>query len=361
MTTTNMAMARPRIPVYAYFELTNACNLRCLHCAVCSGLARQEELSTSEWLDVADQLYSSGCRRVRLSGGEPLLRPDLPVIAARLVRAGVKTEIVTNGSLLDEDAVRRLADVGVDTVLVSIDGEREVHDRLRQPSSTVHGSRYDLAMAAISRLARSTMACHAITQIHRHNLESLPAIYEALVQAGVVSWQVQLARPQGRLLELTSEYLLEPARLPRLAEILVDLIRSRKMRIVVSDNIGYYGRFEPILRGAGYDRPRVWTGCLSGCRVVAVDPEGNVRGCPSHPPSFGVGNIRSESFAAIWADEERFAYNTRFDVDQLAGGCARCAYRRTCRGGCKSMAFAVTATVHDNPFCLQRADQEMAR
>ena len=95
---------------------------------------------------------------------------------------------------------------------------------------------------------------------------------------------------------------------------------------------------------------------MAGCRLVTISADGEVRGCPSHPKSFGVGSVRKEPFAEIWQEAERFSYNTQWDESSLRGACAECAYSRICRAGCTSMAYAITATIYDNPFCAQRAD-----
>jgi radical SAM protein with 4Fe4S-binding SPASM domain len=93
-------------------------------------------------------------------------------------------------------------------------------------------------------------------------------------------------------------------------------------------------------------------------RVVAFCANGDVKGCPSHPREFVVGNIRETPLAEIWGDPTRFAYNTAFDEKRLEGGCARCPFGRICRAGCTSMAYAVTGTIYDNPFCIQRVGDD---
>ena len=87
---------------------------------------------------------------------------------------------------------------------------------------------------------------------------------------------------------------------------------------------------------------------------MAIRPDGGLKGCPSHPPSFVVGNVRQRPLAELWADHRLFAYNTAWDPDLLEGGCAVCDFSEICRAGCTTMAFAATGTVHDNPFCCQR-------
>jgi radical SAM protein with 4Fe4S-binding SPASM domain len=68
-----------------------------------------------------------------------------------------------------------------------------------------------------------------------------------------------------------------------------------------------------------------------------------------------VGNVRKTRLGTIWREAERFAYNTRWDERLLEGFCKTCPYRRLCRAGCTTMAYAVTGTIYDNPYCVQRA------
>lgn len=68
-----------------------------------------------------------------------------------------------------------------------------------------------------------------------------------------------------------------------------------------------------------------------------------------------VGNVRRMPLSEIWRDPRRFSYNTAWDESLLEGQCAECDFRRVCRAGCTTMAFAVTGRPHDNPYCLRKA------
>ncbi len=342
-----------RVPVSCVWEITTACNLRCVHCELDADGARPGELSTQEMLAAADALADAGCRDVSLTGGEPLLRNDWPELAAHLSSLGLQVKIVTNGTGVDAAAVHKMLHARVAGVAVSLDGEREVHDSLRVPRASM-GSRFDQAIAALHLLKASRLRTAVITQIHRRNIHDLPAIYERLAAIGVEVWQVQLTYPLGRLLQQPAPLLIDPGDLPFLHETLASLAGRGRVRILTADNIGYYAPQEPLLRSGLGGMSTFWTGCMAGCLGVCICSNGDVKGCPSHPDSFCVGNLRQESFADIWRDAARFAYNTRWEERLLEGECARCPFRCICRAGCTSMAFAVTGTIYDNPYCWQR-------
>ena len=361
MTAVNLASWVDRVPVTCFWEITDACNLRCVHCWADAGRAAPDELTTREAMALADQLAAAGCRRVYLTGGEPLLRADWPLIADRLRQRGVDTTIMTNGVRVSDAVLATMREVGVGGLFVSVDGSREVHDAIRVGAPPDVGSVHDRALRAIERGKRGGLSVTAITQVHRGNLRELDAMGELFAELGVDNWQIQLCRPLGRLVRFRGQYLLEPRQLPELEATLGRLIDQGRVSITVADNIGYYGRLEPKLRSSDRATARVWTGCLAGCRAVALRANGDVKGCPSHPREFVVGNVRETPFGALWADPQRFPYNTAFQEDLLEGACAECAYRRVCRAGCTSMAYSVTGTIYDNPFCLQRATEATGR
>jgi radical SAM protein with 4Fe4S-binding SPASM domain len=349
----------PRVPRSCFWEITEACNLRCIHCESASGHAGPDELTTSEALDLAAQLAEIGCHEVLLTGGEPLVRPDWATIAERIIGLGMNVGLITNGLRLSSKVIDQMVRLGMKGVSLSLDGDSSVHDRIRVPARGTASS-YDAVLAAIQRVAASPLKTAVITQVHRGNSDDLARMYEQLVGLGVDLWQVQLCMPLGRLLSYREQYLVEPERLAGLQEVLARLVRDGRMRIAVADNIGYYGRHEPVLRGSVMGVESFWAGCMAGCQVIAFCSNGDVKGCPSHPREFVVGNVRQTPLGTIWREAERFAYNTRWDERLLEGLCKTCPYRRLCRAGCTTMAYAVTGTIYDNPYCVQRAGNAAA-
>ena len=358
--TCNMAAVLARIPEHCFWEITDACNLRCVHCEADAGRASPDELSTQEALQLVDELADAGCRRVCLTGGEPLVRPDWPALAQRFVERGVEVTVVSNGLKVDDRAVQTMRAVGVSGVSISVDGRQAVHDAIRVRPRPRADSVYDRALAAIVRGKREGLKVAVITQVHRHSLDDLEILHDLFAALDVDVWQLQLCMPLGRMARLREQYLLEPRQLPVLVDKIERFIRADRVPVFVADNIGYYGRSERLLRSSTRPRRTFWVGCLAGCRIVAICANGDVKGCPSHPRSFVVGNVRRTPLARLWSDPDNFSYNTAFDSSRLEGRCASCAYREICRAGCTTMAFAATGSIYDNPFCLQRAAEVAA-
>ena len=346
---------KPRVPVNCFFEITDACNLRCLHCENSAGRRLKNELSTEEALRVPGALRALGCETVFLTGGEPLMRKDWFQIARKCKTEGLNVRVVTNGIMVDASMVSRLKDAGVDTVCISLDGDEASHNAIRVGPAARHQSVYAAVIGAIQASRAARLKTEVITQINRRNLDDLPRMFEQLVSLDVNLWQLQLCMPLGRLMAHADDYLISPGDIPPLLEVIATFVSAQKMMVSVADNIGYYSPQEPLIRGSFRRQNAFWSGCQAGCRAVSICSDGLVKGCPSHPREFAVGNLRNESFETIWQDAKRFSYNTDWNAKDLVGECAQCPFGAICRAGCTSMAYGVTGTIYDNPFCFRRA------
>jgi len=345
-------------PGRALWEFTWACDLRCAHCLVDGGPNELKELDTAEALDLVDQIAALGVRAVTLSGGEPLLRPDWADVAGRITDRGMVFRLSTNGNLVDDDAVRTLIRIGAQRVVMSLDGTRETHDRIRRPAHSRARSPFDRVMEALERLRPSPVGASVITTVLRPNLRQLPAIQALCKERGVEQWTVQLGHPTGRLghrPELDGEpLLLQPADLEELFAFLVEAVRDPVLPPIVFNSIGYLSEEEPLIRpsGRGGLYP-FWRGCQCGITSVGFEPDGGVKGCANQVGDpFVVGNVRDERLQGIWDDGPRWHW-LRPPVDDLRGTCAECALGKVCGAGCTSLALASSGSLLDNPYCLR--------
>lgn len=339
-----------RKPQTCIWEITGVCNLRCVHCENRCGEKGSNELSLEKMMEVAEDLARLGCRTVDVTGGEPLMRRGWDRLCARITGLGMRIALITNGTLLTDEALDRALESGVGVVAVSIDGLREVHDatRLRPRPGP---SPYDEAMAGLRRAVKRVRT-RVITQVNRTNMHQLPSMRALLADLGVENWQLQLAVPTGRLLDLGEPYVLHPGDLDALTAFIVEAVEDGTPPFIdTGDTIGYYTEREPALRKRSSGQG-VWLGCQAGIRVVAITYNGTVRGCSAMPADFDAGDLHTESLEDIWNDTDRFAYSTQFDPTKLTGECADCRFAALCRAGCTTMAFWVTGTIYENPYCL---------
>lgn len=332
---------------HVVWDLTDGCNLRCLHCELSAGQRDPEELDHDEALALTAALGELGCRTVTLSGGEPLLRPDWSELVRRIRSAGMAAEMMTNGvevlGQLDQLEAARLHGLSL-----SVDGLSELHDQLRGRPGAL-----EELLDGATALRRTGQRLGAVTQVNRRNRAQLEAIHEMIVEAGFDGWLVQLTLPMGRA--ATAGLCLEPSDLPELARDLVALASRSPLRVQVADSIGWLSRLEPRLR-TNARRRSIWTGCQAGLSVVGITSDGRVRGCLSMPAALDEpeGDLKLRSLREIWDDAGAFAYNRRFDPARLEGACSRCALGAICRAGCTAVAAVTTGgSTTTNPNCLR--------
>jgi radical SAM protein with 4Fe4S-binding SPASM domain len=343
-------MMRSRISLYsAVLEMTLACSQRCRACGSRAGFPREGELEANEWLSLIDELDSLGCRRLTLSGGEPLLSPHWEVVARRGREHGMAVDVITSGAGVDAELAQRLMDADLNGVTLSVDGVGAVHDELRG----VAGG-YAASIQTIGRLDRAGLRVGVSTQVNRRTLPTLERLAIELQQAGAMGWQLQLTMPTGRARRHT-DLILSPEELSGLHDVLRRLIRRRGLRPYVADNIGYLTADDAALRTPQRGSPRCWLGCFAGIRLVAVTSDGGVKPCLSLPDLFIEDNVRRRPLREIWHDPQAFAWNRDFSESDLRGDCVDCEVRRVCRGGCSALSMAHRGEPHGCSICLRRS------
>ncbi|MCP4603992.1 MAG: radical SAM protein [Proteobacteria bacterium] len=340
------------IPRFCVWEITLACNAQCIHCGSSAGSPRKNELDTKEAFSLIESLAALGCRSVTLSGGEPILRDDWPMLVEAIHRVGMRAELITNGLVVAEQA-DAIARAGFFAVSFSVDGPIEVHDRLRRAPQAL-----TRLLAGAAELKQRGVRLGAVTQVNRLNWDRLEEIYDQLVEHGFEGLQIQLTLPYGRAARIDRKLCLLPEDLPTLEKKVLDLTKRGPLFLQTADTIGYFSRNEPRLRAGYPGKNKFWTGCQAGLQVVGITSDGTIRGCLSMPAHFDEDNIRNRPLEEIWNAPDTFAYNRRFSIRDLDDDCAKCAFCRVCRGGCTALAFATTGGTAHNRYCLHRLAEQ---
>lgn len=342
-------LPRPR---YAVWELTLACDQKCLHCGSRAGAARPGELTTEECLDLVGQLRELGVGEVTLVGGEAYLRNDFILIIRAIREAGMACSMTTGGRNLTPERIDAMVEAGIGSVNVSIDGLEPEHDELRG----VRGS-WRAAFAALRALREAGVPRAANTQINRKTMASLPGVLELLHDVGVFGWQLQITAPFGNAGD-HPELLLQPYDYLELFEILDPLAdRCTELGIVLwpGNNLGYFGPLESKLRRAA-KRGAHYKGCGAGRHQIGIEADGTIKGCPSlGGRANDGGNVRRDSLRTLWTSAPALAYTRERTRDDLWGYCAECYYADLCRAGCTATAEPLLGRPGNNPFCHHRA------
>lgn len=334
-------MAFDGFPHLIGWELTLACNLRCRHCGSTAGAPRGRELSTNEALGLIDQFPALLVTEVDLTGGEPLLRSDWPVLVRRLTDRGITCKMVTNGMALSAEVVRRMRESGLAGVGISLDGLRESHDLTR-----AHPGAFSRVLQAVRLVLGSEIPLTVITTVHARNIDELPALLELMQELGVRNWRLQPLLPSGRSREddsfrLSGDDFLSLGRLVHHWE---TEHPPEGVTVWRGDAYGYYEPYD------GAQPP--WAGCSAGRYALGITSDGKVKGCLSMPDELIEGDLRRDDLWDIWFRPEAFAYNRCFSRADLGSNCTGCERGDDCMGGCAAMSYTSSGVIHNDPYCF---------
>lgn len=326
------------------WEITLACCFSCKYCGSKGGKARENELSTEECLDIANQLADLGCRRVSMIGGEVFMRKDWKQIVSRLTEHNIAVNIITNGYIFSDELIDDIKEVSVESVSVSLDGPEKIHDKYRQEGS------YLRAVRAINVLGAAGIPVSVITTLNRENSQYLEKLLEILIKSPIYAWQLQACSPMGNAANGGIDYAFDVKRVIRFVE---ENAGEVSFALGVADNIGYFTPSEGSIRG-NLSGEAYFKGCLAGICSIGIDSVGNVRGCESmYDEKFNEGNLRKQSLREIWENPDNFSYNRNFSPDLLTGKCSTCEMGKYCAGGCRSYNYFVHGKLYEAPFCAR--------
>jgi Y-X(10)_GDL-associated radical SAM protein len=339
------------VPVHVVWEITLACNLKCQHCGSRAGKRRPDELNTEECLEVVESLARLGTREVTLIGGEAFLRKDWTEIVRAIRSHGMYCALQTGGWAFTPKRLEEGMAAGLQGVGVSIDGMRDLHDRVRG----VKGA-WDNAMGVLRRARDAGLNRSVNTQIGPETIPQLRELMHAAIDAGARQWQLQLTVAMGNAVD-NDNLLLQPHQLHELMPLLARLAdegAERDFTMLVGNNIGYFGPYEHRLRGIL--NPDVhWTGCSAGQTVIGLEADGTVKGCPSLPTiGYAGGNVRRMSLEDIWNTRPEMHFGRLRSKDDMWGFCGTCYYADVCRAGCTWTSHSLLGRPGNNPYCHHR-------
>lgn len=341
-------------PFLVIWELTQACDLACVHCRACAIPGRNPfELSTEEGFGLLEAVRSFGEPLMVFTGGDPLKRPDLFPLLQRSVRLGLRTTITPSATpLLNEEAIRQFQDIGVARMAISLDGpDAASHDGFRR----VEGS-FDRTLAALQYAGRIGLATQVNTTVTRHNVGRIGEIAGMVRSAGACLWSVFFLIATGRA---SASQDLSAEEYEQVFEVLYDLSKTAPFDIKTTE-AQHYRRYTAQRRksegGAGARRtgaPDViqrQAGINDGKGLLFISHTGEIY--PSGFLPISAGNVRRNSLTDIYRNSELF--RTLRDAANLRGKCGDCEFRNLC-GGSRSRSYALTGDyLAEDPRCVYR-------
>lgn len=345
-----------RPPRLIAWELTNACNLACIHCrASAIKEPAPDELSTSEAKHFVDELIEYK-PIIILTGGEPLLRADVYDIAKYASGHGLRVVLATNGTLLTPDIAKKLKEVGIQRVSISIDGSTgETHDTFRGEKGA-----FEAALRGIDILKKAGLSFQINTTITKRNITEIPNIYDLALALGAAALHIFLLVPTGRGEEIESEEI-PPQEYERVLNWFYDMSKDKRIQLKATCAPHYFRIMRQRAKAEGikitketHGLEAMTKGCLGGSGFCFVSSKGNVYPCGYLPAL--AGNIRQKPFKMIW--EKSKVFSDLRDPGKLKGKCGECEYRAVC-GGCRARAFAGTGDYLDEePYCVYEPKKE---
>ncbi len=332
------------IPLTISWNLTKRCNLACVHCYIeASAKAKTErELTPDQCLTVLDQIAKVHPEAfLILTGGEPLLRPDLFHLIRRATDIGFYCVLGSHGGLLDESVVHRLKESGLKGVGVSVDAvEAEAHDKFRG----IRGA-WQKTMNGITVMRKLDLDFLVETTVTPHNVDEIEQIADLSAEVGSKAFNLFFLVPTGRGASLTP---LSPEQHEDMLKRLAVIQKKYAGRMLVNAKCAPH--YRRVIWEDDHESPFVRTfqggGCPAGTFYCRITPEGDVTPCPYMPLT--VGNVLETPFDQLWETSSVFQ---EFRSNLLKGRCGACEFTDIC-GGCRCRALATTGDyLAEDPSC----------
>ena len=341
------------------WNITRQCNLKCIHCyAHAKTRQTADELTTDEGKGLIDDLASIGAPVILFSGGEPMMREDLPELAEYAVKKGMRAVISTNGTLITPEAARQLKEIGLSYVGISLDGMRGINDKFRG----VDGA-FDMAMKGIRNAQSAGIKVGLRFTINRFNVNEIPALFDLLEEMNIPRICFYHLVYAGRGSSLVNDDLSHEG-----TRNAVDLILDRTKQlhdkgkpteVLTVDN---HADGPYIYMRLLNENPRRAAEVLELLEMNEGNSSGRGIGCISwngevHADQFwrhhSFGNIRNQPFSKIWYDlSDPLLKKLKEKKKHVTGRCAQCRWLDLCGGNFRVRAEAVSGDLWaPDPAC----------
>jgi 12,18-didecarboxysiroheme deacetylase len=329
------------------WNITKRCNLRCVHCYASAAAENDpDEISTGQAKEIIKDLAEFGSPVLLFSGGEPLVRKDLPELAQYAVSLGMRAVISSNGTLITPERARELQSIGLSYVGISVDGREAIHDRFRQ----VDGA-FSRAMQGIESCQRAGLKVGLRFTVSRANVSEVPAMFDLIRERDIPRICFYHLVYSGRGSELIKEDL-DHAATRRVVDEIMDRTQElfaagQEREVLTVDNHadGPYLylrllRENPARAEEVMELLRFNEGNSSGKGIGCISWNGDVL-----PDQFWrhhvLGNVLERPFSRIWEDPaNELLAKLKSKKEHVTGRCAECSYLSICGGNFRARAEA---------------------
>lgn len=367
--------SRVRKPIVVW-NITRTCNLKCVHCYADSAAQKYTgELSLEQCYEVIDDLAKYKVNALLLSGGEPLVHPNLLEILERATTQGLKVTLSTNGTRITPELAARFKELGVAYVGISLDGIGEIHDQFRGTPGS------------FEQAVRGFRLCEDVGQktglrltLTRNNVECIEQILDFIEEQGIQRVCFYHLVPTGRGVDVQT---LTAQEARHAMDALISRVEkwnaqgvTREVLTVTQPADGLYLLLRQMKAksplAAETLRLLTWNGGganSSGRGIANIDTQGNI-----HPDQFWqsvtLGNVKQHAFSKVWEAEEgaavellpelRASDDPKERQASLRGRCRICKLFALCGGGFRTRAaFANGDWYGSDPGCYLTDEEIM--
>lgn len=342
------------------WETTRNCNLTCVHCRASADKGPfGGELDTPSAFRLLDQITQVGNPIIILTGGEPLLRPDIFEIAEYGTQKGLKMVMAPNGTLITSRNAKQMSEAGIQRISISLDGaDQESHDKFRGVKGAFEGALWGIEFAK-----NEGIEFQINTTITKTNLKEIPKILELAVRLEAVAHHIFLLVPTGR-----GKYIVDQEITAQEYESTLNWFYDQRETVPLQLKATCAPHYYRILRQRAKQEGKtvsfkthgldaVTRGCLGGTGFCFISHRGIVQPCGFL--DVNSGDVTKTSFYDIWHKSDVFLNLRNFN--NLKGKCGACEYKNVC-GGCRARAFEATGDMlAQEPLCTYQPEKILVR
>lgn len=349
-------------PVVAW-NITRTCNLKCAHCYSSSDANKYDgELTTAEAKKFIDDCADFKVPVLLLSGGEPLIRPDVFDLVRHAKEKGIRATFSTNGTLIDKAVAKEIKSLDIGYVGISLDGLGEANDKFRGKAGA-----FDKALQGIRNCMEVGQRVGLRFTINRHNIHDLENIFRLIKEENIPRVCFYHLVYSGRGSQMMKHDVTHEE-----SRQAMDLIMRKTLEfgkdceiLTVDNHADIVYLYLQTLKTDPVRAEKIWElmkrngGNRSGIAFGNVDPLGNVHS-DQFTQNYTFGNVRERAFREIWTDESNPILKGLKDRQGLLKGrCSKCKWLNVCNGNFRARAEATTGDFWESDPACYLTDEEI--